>query len=51
MPQFLCDLQYNYILCMNGYCFTPNEQYLSYIMVKTNYIRWDDDDVLFVLYN
>ena len=29
-------------------CFlTPNDQFLSYIMVRTNYIRWDDNDVRF----
>ena len=30
-------------------CFTPIEQLFSYIMASTNYIRWDDDDVRFVL--
>jgi len=28
---------------------TPNEQFFSYIMVKTSYIRWDDDEVCFIL--
>jgi len=27
----------------------PNEQIFSYIMARTSYIRWDDDDVCFVL--
>ena len=27
----------------------PNEQFFSYIMARTSYIRWDDNDVLFVL--
>jgi hypothetical protein len=26
-----------------------NEQYFTYIMARTSYIRWDDDDVRFVL--
>jgi len=30
-------------------CLTPSEQYFSHIMTRTSYIRWDDDDVLFVL--
>ena len=29
-------------------CLMPNEQFLSYIMARTSYIRWDDDDVHFV---
>jgi hypothetical protein len=24
------------------YCLMPNEQFLSYIMVRTSYIQWDD---------
>ena len=30
-------------------CLTPNKQFFSYIMAKTSYIRWDDNDVNFVL--
>jgi predicted alpha/beta hydrolase len=30
-------------------CLTPNEQFFSYIIVRTSYIRWDDDDVHFAL--
>ena len=33
----------------NGCCLTPNEQLLSYIIARTSYIWWDDDDVCFVL--
>ena len=28
---------------------TPNEQVFSYIMSRTSYIQWNDDDVHFVL--
>jgi len=28
---------------------TPNEQFFSYIMARSSYIWWDDDDVHFVL--
>ena len=34
---------------VNDCCLTPNEQFFSYIMLRTKYIRWDDDDVPFVL--
>jgi hypothetical protein len=27
----------------------PNNQIFSYIMLRSNYIQWDDDDVCFVL--
>jgi hypothetical protein len=27
----------------------PNEQFFSYIMARTSYIQWNDDDVHFVL--
>jgi len=30
-------------------CLTPKEQFLSYIMVRTYYIRWNDNEVSFVL--
>jgi len=26
-------------------CLTTNEQFFSYITMRTSYIRWDDDDV------
>jgi len=32
-------------------CLTPNEPFISYIMVRTSYIRWYDDDVRFVLWH
>jgi len=28
---------------------TPNEQFYSYIMTRTSYLRWDDDGARFVL--
>jgi len=28
---------------VRNYCLTPNEQFFSYIMARTSYIRWDDD--------
>jgi len=34
---------------MSYYCLMSNEQYFSYIMGRMCYIRWDDNDVLFVL--
>jgi hypothetical protein len=27
----------------------PNMQFFSYIMVRTSYIQWDDNDIHFVL--
>jgi hypothetical protein len=27
----------------------PTQQFFNYIMAKTSYIRWDDDDIFFVL--
>jgi hypothetical protein len=36
-------------LGMSDYCLTPNEQFFSYTMARTNYIQWDDDDIHFVL--
>jgi len=29
--------------------FNTNEQFSSFIMTRTRYIRWDDNDVRFVL--
>jgi transglutaminase-like putative cysteine protease len=29
---------------VRDHCLTPNEQFLSYIMARTSYIRWDDND-------
>jgi hypothetical protein len=36
---------------VSDFCLTPNEQFFSYIMARTSYIQWndDDDDVQFVL--
>jgi hypothetical protein len=34
---------------VSDYCFTPNEQFIRYIMTRTSYIRWDDDDIHFLL--
>jgi hypothetical protein len=34
---------------VSDYCFTPNETFFSYIMARTSYIRWDDDNICFVL--
>jgi len=28
---------------------TPNEYFVSYILLRTHYIQWDDDDVRYVL--
>jgi len=32
-------------------CLTPNYQFFSYIMARTCYIRWDDDDYDTILYD
>jgi len=32
-------------------CLMPNEQFFSYIMTRTSYNRWHDDDVRFVFFN
>ena len=34
---------------MNDCCLPPKEPFFSYIMTRTTYIRWDDNDVRFVL--
>jgi hypothetical protein len=34
---------------VSDYCLTPNEQFFSYIMARTSYIQWNDDDARFVL--
>ena len=34
---------------MIDYYLTPNEQYFSYTMTRTSYIRWGDNDIRFVL--
>jgi hypothetical protein len=34
---------------VSGCCLTPYKQVLSYIMAGTSYIKWNDDDVCFVL--
>jgi len=35
--------------CLSDCCLTPNEQLLCYIMARTSYISWHDDDMDFVL--
>jgi hypothetical protein len=48
----LIGTQYNSFLFLNmseWLYLTPNEQFFSYIVVRTIYIQWDDDDVRFVL--
>ena len=30
-------------------CLTPNEHFFSYIVTRISYIRWNDNDILFVL--
>jgi putative hemolysin len=34
---------------VSDYCLAPNEEYFSYIMARTSYIRLDYNDVGFVL--
>ena len=34
---------------VSDYCLTPNEQCISYIMARTRYFQWNDDDFLCVL--
>jgi len=29
---------------VNDCCLAPNEQFFSYIMMRTSYTRWDDDN-------
>jgi len=36
-------------LGVNDCCLMPNEQFVSYIMARTSYIRYDDD-VIYTLY-
>jgi len=36
------------LIKVNDWCLTPNKQFVSYVMVKTNYLRWYND-VHFVL--
>ena len=35
---------------MSDCCLTPNEEFVSCIMVRTICIRWDDNDIHFVLH-
>jgi hypothetical protein len=30
-------------------CLTPIQQFVSYIMERTSYFQWDDDEIRFVL--
>jgi hypothetical protein len=34
---------------VNDCCLTLSEQFVSYVIVKTSYIQWNDDDVHFIL--
>jgi hypothetical protein len=34
---------------VNGCYITPNKQVCSYIMMRTGYIQWDDNDITFLL--
>jgi len=34
---------------VSDYCLMPTQQFSSYIMGRTSYIQWNDDDVCFVL--
>jgi hypothetical protein len=34
---------------VGGFCLRPDEQFFSYIMARTSYIWWDDNDVHFML--
>jgi hypothetical protein len=40
---FIMDLQ-----GVSDCCLTPNEHFVSYIMARTSYIRWDEDDIRFI---
>jgi len=45
----VCCLKYSTTTPVSNCCLIPNKQFLSYIMARTSYIWWDDDDVCFVL--
>jgi len=34
---------------VSDFCLTPTQQFFSYLMARTSYIRWDDNNVRFVL--
>lgn len=34
---------------VSNFCLTPNEQFFSYTMASTHDIRWDGNDICFVL--
>jgi transposase len=36
-------------MIMSDCCLMPNEQFFSYVMARTSYIQWNDDDVRCVL--
>jgi len=47
-----CDcMEYHESLCqwVSDCCLTPSQQFFSYIMARTGYFQWDDDEVRFVL--
>jgi hypothetical protein len=59
------DYQINYYVCkvydwiisflcrfrqqVDDWCLTPRDQFVIYIMARSKYIQWNDDDVSFVL--
>ena len=45
----ICHLLYQHSEGVRDCCLKPNEKIFSYIMARTSYIRWDDDDVRLVL--
>ena len=56
MYNWLVQRPYAYVLglsCVSewvsDYCLTPTQQFVSYIMVRTSYFQWNDDDIRFVL--
>ena len=53
MTQSLClsvkIVIYCLYLSVSECCFTPNKQLFGYIMTKTGYIQWNDDDARFEL--
>jgi hypothetical protein len=39
----------NIVEWVSDCCLTPNELFFSYIMARTSYIRWDDNDISFII--
>jgi hypothetical protein len=54
MTLFKRSLIYYYLLTINWvsewFNLMPNEQFFSYIIEKTSYIRWDENNICFVLH-